>query len=256
MTGVTGVDSVSPAHAARRRPRLRWAAPVVLFVGVLLSGCAGIDADPQGLVAAASTSADPGGQERSDGPWTANDLRQEFEDFAAGLPGEVKVAWAPGGSHDKTQTLGTVRDEDAWSTAKVPLGVARLRLAGGKLDAKTADVLRRAIVNSDNGAARTLWRGLGTPEQAVSLMDKVVRDAADNTTMFSAEAYGRTSWTTSNQAQFAAGLPCIADGPTVLKLMDEIATEHRWGLANGSAPARFKGGWGLASMVSWSVSLA
>ncbi len=237
---VTVADAV---RARRGRGVRRWAAPLAVVVAGLLGGCAGIDPDPHGLVAAASTGSDAGGPR--DGRWTADELRGDFERFASKRPGEVAVAWAPVGSRHEAQTLGQVRDEDAWSTAKVPLGVARLRLAGGKLNEKTFDVLRRAITNSDNAAARILWQGLGTPEEAVALMEKVLRETGDETTTFSREAFGRSMWTVSNQAQFVAGLPCIADGPTVLDLMDEINPDHRWGLGAVNPQVQFKGGWGI-----------
>lgn len=238
--------SRAPARSARGRRRRAWAASFALVISGLIGGCAGIDPDPNGLVAAPSTAAGNDGLRR-DRPWTAAELKSDFDEFAAKLPGTVAVAWAAVGSRHATQSLGGIEDQDAWSTAKVPLGVARLRLAGGKFNEKTTEVLRDAITKSDNAAAKILWRGLGTPEEAVALMAKVARDTGDEVTTFSTAAFGRSTWTPANQAQFAAGLPCIPDGPTVLDLMDEIEKEHRWGLANASVPVQFKGGWGIGS---------
>ncbi len=241
---MTRHTSLAPARRARGRRRA-WAASVAVVIGGLVGGCAGIAPDPNGLVAASSAAGGDG--PRRDRPWTAEELRSDFEDFASKLPGTIAVAWAAVGSRHATQSLGAVEDQDAWSTAKVPLGVARLRLAGGKFNEKTTQVLRNAITKSDNAAAKILWRGLGTPDEAVALMAKVVRDAGDELTTFSTAAFGRSTWTPANQAQFAAGLPCIPDGPTVLDLMDEIEKEHRWGLANTDVPAQYKGGWGIGS---------
>lgn len=236
-----------PARSARsaRGRRRALAASLAVTIGCLAGGCAGIAPDPKALVSAAST--DGAGGPRRDRPWTADELRPEFDEFASKLPGTVAVAWAAVGSRHATQSLGAVEDQDAWSTAKVPLGVARLRLAGGKFNAKTTEVLRDAITKSDNAAALVLWRGLGTPSEAVALMEKVLRDAGDEVTTFSVAAFGRSTWTPANQAQFAAGLPCIPNGPTVLDLMDEIEKEHRWGLASASVPTQFKGGWGIGA---------
>lgn len=236
------VKSSAAATRSVRRPRRGWVAALAMTVGTLLGGCAGIAADPTGLVAAGSGAAGDQGRERA---WSADELRADFDDFASKLPGKLAIAWAAVGSRQSTQVLGSVTDQDAWSTAKVPLGVARLRLAGGKFNEKTTEVLRLAIQNSDNAAARILWRGLGTPTEAVALMDKMVRDAGDETTTFSEEGFGRSTWTVGDQAQFAAGLPCIQDGPPVLDLMGEIAPEHQWGLARSTKPSKYKGGWGI-----------
>jgi hypothetical protein len=225
------------ARGSRSRGLRAWL-PLTLAVATVISGCAGIQPDPR--VAVASS---PGGASAK--RLSADDLRKDFEDFAAKLPGEVALAWAAVGSRHEVQSLGSVRDEAAWSTAKVPLGVARLRLAGGKLNDKTSEVLRRAITRSDNAAAKTLWQGLGTPQQAVALMGKVVRDAGDEATSFNTAEFGLSPWTVPNQAQFAAGLPCIPDGPSVLDLMDEVIPQQSWGLGKTGLPAQFKGGWGI-----------
>lgn len=236
--------TVEPAVTARsdRRFRCTWAVSLALLFA-MLTGCAGIEPDPSG--SAASSDADSASGTRRDQARTADELRAEFAEFASKLPGEVAVAWAAVGSRQGTQSLGSVQDEDAWSTAKVPLAVARLRLAGGKFDERTTEVLRRAITNSDNEAAEVLWRGLGSPTKAVAILQRVLRDAGDEGTKFSSQAFGRSLWTTRDQAQFAAGLPCLPHGPTVLDLMDEITVEHRWGLANAALPAQYKGGWGI-----------
>lgn len=230
----------TPARSAgTRRPRRLLALLVV--PGMALTGCAGIDADPSARAEAAGGDT----QWQRDRPWTAQELGGQFDDLRSRLRGEIAISWAPVGSRGQVQSLGGIRDLDAWSTAKVPLGVARLRLAGGKLDDKTQEVLRRAIADSDNEASRVLWRGLGTEKQAVAIMDKVARDTGDEVTTFSTKAFGRSAWTMANQAQFAAGLPCIDQGPPVLDIMGNINPDHRWGLGATSLSVQFKGGWGI-----------
>lgn len=171
--------------------------------------------------------------------------RSSFARLAAELPGAEGVAVAPLGRDGRVQRLGTLESGVAWSTAKVPVAMAAIAAGRGS----DAD-LRQAITASDNAAAERLWTALGSGRAEAATAQ--LRAAGDRTTAIESErlrpgftAFGQTDWSVADQARFAAGMACTAEGAQVLGLMDAVVAGQRWGLGSaGAADAQFKGGWG------------
>lgn len=127
----------------------------------------------------------------------------------------------------------------AWSTIKVPIAIAALRQ-----DPTWHPAAAAAIQHSDNAAAESLWAAL-PPGAADDVLAEGDSPVAVNTEAVVPEfsVFGQTTWSTTQQARFAANLPCIAGSQEVLALMGQVAPAQAYGL--GRLPgARFKGGWG------------
>lgn len=128
-------------------------------------------------------------------------------------------------------TAGDNRPEPAFSTMKVPSGIIALR----NNPATYGDV-EASVIRSDNPASYRLNAVVPGPA-----LNDVIAEAGSRTTNTAAWRMG-TMWTTSDQAQFASGLRCVAGHEPVLEMMGRIIPEQRWGI--GRIPgARFKGGW-------------
>ncbi|MEL4504809.1 hypothetical protein AAEX63_08225 [Luteococcus sp. H138] len=176
-------------------------------------------------------------------------LVSSFPSLQARLSGPAGVAIVPVGGAGKPVVLGKLQTGAAWSTAKVPLAIAAL---GSAASASSGDV-RRAIIASDNEAADRLWHRIGGGQQAASAVDKVLRAGGDAVTLTQPavvrppySAFGQTSWALTNQASFAAHLPCMASGTQVLGLMRQVDGGQQWGLYRLGGAA-IKGGWGPSS---------
>lgn len=136
----------------------------------------------------------------------------------------------------------------AWSTAKVPVAMAALRVHPGP--GQTQEWAARAIRLSDNSAAEALWSSLGDSRAAGAATEEAIRALGDHVTRVQWQrvrppytAFGQTQWSLRDQAVAAAGLPCATDAAPVLALMGQIDPAQAFGL--GHVPgARFKGGWG------------
>jgi hypothetical protein len=141
-------------------------------------------------------------------------------------------------------SFGTWSTGVAWSTIKVPLAIAATRASAG-----SAELVTKAIAQSDNAAAETLWSRLGDPATAAKQVQAVIHDAGDTNTVVESRrlrpgytAFGQTQWPLIGQAQFAARLPRVPDSSAVVALMSNLTASQRWGLAAKGYPA--KGGWG------------
>jgi hypothetical protein len=152
----------------------------------------------------------------------------------------------PVGSSGAPISLGDWTSGPAWSTMKVPLAMASLRQGDSTSIAETVKI---AITESDNDAADTIWRGLGSPDVAAAKVDAVLREAGDPTQVQSKRsrpaysAFGQTDWSLENQTRFLATAACDERSAGVFDLMGQIASDQQWGL--GTIPgSRFKGGWG------------
>ncbi|MFD5869101.1 hypothetical protein ACFWGD_10905 [Corynebacterium sp. NPDC060344] len=176
----------------------------------------------------------------------SEELSAEIDDILADWGGEAGLAVvAPGVTGHGPQLAGNFLTGVAWSTSKVPIAIASVRLHGGADANVTA-----AISASDNAAAEAMWAGLGDPATAATAADYVLRDGGDVMTDINAErirpeftAFGQTQWALPDQARFAAGLTCISGAAPVVEAMGNIAADQRYGL--GTIPGvRFKGGWG------------
>jgi hypothetical protein len=177
-------------------------------------------------------------------PAAAPPLQASFSELAAAIPATIGIAIAPVGGNT-VSSFGAWSTGVAWSTIKVPLAIATLRVQGPSAAAS----VKKAITESDNAAAEQLWSELGPPEQAAQHVQAVLAQSGDATTIVESRrlrpgftAFGQTRWPLEHQAQFAARLPCLADTGNVIELMHNLIDAQRWGLAAGGAAA--KGGWG------------
>ncbi|GAB3703337.1 hypothetical protein [Corynebacterium nasicanis] len=207
----------------------RWWA--VLLTAALLPGCTipvGEDTpEPDVVVTVTETRAS-----RSEG----DTLEAAVREVLARYGGSAGVAVSDG---REIYTAGDMTAVPAWSTIKVPLAIAALRV-----DPEMAPSAAAAIRVSDNAAAETLWLASGAvgvdavlaEGQAGTVVNQEVRRPE-----FS--IFGQTAWSAADQARFAAHLPCIAGGEPVLQDMAAIDPSQSWGLGT-LAGARFKGGWG------------
>ena len=168
-------------------------------------------------------------------------VETSFAELSATAPAAVGIAIAAAG---RTYALGAWSTGVAWSTIKVPLAIAALRAGVG-----SSELVVNAITQSDNAAAEKLWSQLGEPAAAGQLVQAVIKDAGDTSTVVESRrllpgytAFGQTRWSLVAQAQFAAGLSGIPDATGVVDLMRNLCAEHCWGLAAKGFAA--KGGWG------------
>lgn len=217
-----------------------------LTVGVVLvsSSCAllaGTTDTAPATVAVHSTAADwrPSPTHR---PYA---LVTDFEKIESRLAGRVGLAVLPVGGGRAT-VLGEWDSGIAWSTIKVPLALAALRQdPEGSYAAAEA-----AITVSDNDAAQQLWESLGGGAEAAAAVQSVLDEAGAGRagvtpagTTLDETSFGSTEWSLTDQAEFAAQLPCLAGSETVGALMGSITPDQAWGLGR-FADAQFKGGWG------------
>ena len=128
-------------------------------------------------------------------------------------------------------TAGDNRPEPAFSTMKVPLAIAALRQSQAFYPDAEA-----AVTRSDNPAAHRMFG-----QVPAASYEGVIREAGARTTTPAGYQMG-TMWTTSDQAQFASGLRCVAGHEPVLDMMGRIVDYQHWGLGRIGG-ARFKGGW-------------
>jgi hypothetical protein len=167
-------------------------------------------------------------------------LDAEFEALTQSMPAKVGVAIASVAA--EAICFGGWSTGVAWSTIKVPLAIAALRA-----DLASPDQLTAAITRSDNAAAEEMWSQLG--DSAAQLVQSVIREAGDPVTVVESRRlrteytpFGQTRWPLADQARFAAGLSQVAGASSVVDLMQNLITDHRWGLAAKGFAA--KGGWG------------
>ena len=264
----------------RRTSSMLGAAPLLVFVVLLVGGCGGEHATTaaggdgslaraeqratqkeaeaqrlreqlQGLRAEqeepAAPTADAGG--RGDGTILPAAAHASFDALAHSLPGEVGIAVSPVGAGQPVESLGSLQSAIAWSTGKVPVAMAAIDAGVGS----TQD-LRAAITASDNAAAMNLWNALGGGSTAAAAADQELRAAGDTTTSIEARTlragftpFGQTRWTLTDQVRFTAGMACLDAGGQVLGLMHETIPAQRWGLGSAGVPAELKGGWGPGS---------
>lgn len=172
--------------------------------------------------------------------------RRSFARLEASLGGVSGVAVSGVGLDQPVTRAGSFQSAVAWSTSKVPVAMAAIAAGSAK-----QGPLTQAITASDNGAAETLWQGLGGGSKAASAATAQLRAAGDGTTEIQSRvlrsgftAFGQTTWTLGNQVTFTAGLPCSPAGQQVLGLMSRTIPAQRWGLGATAWSASIKGGWG------------
>jgi hypothetical protein len=147
--------------------------------------------------------------------------------------------------------MGTLREDVAWSTIKVPIALAIETRAEGRPSTSEQPLLARAISASDNAAAEALWGSLGTPTVAAAAVQTVLAKTGDTSTHVETRilrpgftSFGQTRWSLAEQQRFIAGLPCLPHAAPILSLMQQVIPDQRWGLGSLGASAQFKGGWG------------
>jgi hypothetical protein len=171
-------------------------------------------------------------------------LAASFDQMAATLPaGEVGVAIFDG---QRVTRYGSWTIGAAWSTIKVPLSIAALRVD----PAAAGPPVRQAISQSDNASADQLWTLLGDPASAAAAVEGVLREGGDAVTAVQQQQvrppyspYGQTIWAEDQAASFAFNLPCLTGAEPVLDAMRAVGYNQQWGLASLPRSA-VKGGWG------------
>lgn len=169
----------------------------------------------------------------------------------ARLTGTLRVrsaglAYAPLGDGLPT-LLGEWEAGPAWSTMKVPLGIAALDRSDS---ASVRQLVHRAITESDNQAAEALWSQLGGGRTAADAVDAVLATHGDDRTHTQSQRirppytpFGQTVWSLTDQVRFASALACSSQDQPVVDEMTHVVSAQQWGL--GRLPsATFKGGWG------------
>lgn len=183
-------------------------------------------------------------------PASAERLSADFSEFSGSVPAVVGLAAVAVGGDGTVLSLGQWDSGPAWSTSKVPLVLAKMQEGG---DRNITPAMSAAITQSDNDSAKEIWASMGTPQEAASKMDKILRAAGDPTDVEYRElraaegysAFGQTNWSLANQASFMSRIACDQQAVPLLDLMGQVEKDQRWGL--GTIPdTRFKGGWGPA----------
>lgn len=191
-------------------------------------------------------------------------LRASGRRIAAASGAAVGVAVRPLGP-GPSLTDGTLQVAAAWSTMKVPVILARYRLAESRHES-TGDLVARvtaAITESDNAAVQSLFNDiaarLGGVVPASAYVQEGLRAAGDTDTVVNTvqpaggfSTFGQTQWSLTDGLRFFRALAdgCLApqDGvQEILTLMGEITPSQRWGLGQArfaGASVQFKGGWG------------
>lgn len=176
-------------------------------------------------------------------------LQASWQELEPDLTGRVGVAIMAVGGTGEPVVLGDTTEGMAWSTIKVPIAVAAL---GAQPDsAPIAPLAEASITQSDNDAALSLWRSLGSSGQARETVNASLREAGDPSTEVGVHdelgttTFGQTSWDVVDQVRYTAGLACQDGTSEVIGHMQEVTPEHAWGLGAIDGVA-LKGGWGLA----------
>jgi len=162
--------------------------------------------------------------------------------------------------------VGPLQVGPAWSTMKVPVILARYRLAR-QLHQPSSTLGERvalAITESDNDAGSSLFGEIVSAEGGVVPASRYVQElleqAGDERTVVNAvpppggfSTFGQTRWTLSRGTLFYSALArgCLhpRDGSrAILRLMGEVVPSQGWGLGQarfqGASRVLFKGGWG------------
>lgn len=236
------------------RSRDSWTACIVLVIVVVVvlvaTGCSTVLVETPRATVTTVVSAPVQGGVADQAPAPEPDQPEPaaagaFDRIAATLPAGSGLAVSPVGRVDLLRTAGDIGTDVAWSTIKVPLAIAALRVSPG-----LSGVAEQAITVSDNAAAETLWSALGGEPGASAALEGVMAQAGDGFTRVPTSRlrpgfsiFGQTRWALGDQALFAAGVACMPDADAVLEMMARIDPSQQWGL--GRVPgARFKGGWG------------
>lgn len=175
------------------------------------------------------------------------ELRSAFEKVANNNAVSISVSWID--PRYGLLSIGAANESwPAWSTSKVPVALALTAQGRGQ---EYATAMSRALRNSDNDAAQTMWQALGqTNQERANAVTAILRRAGDTSTTVPATVsragftiFGQTLWSTPQQASFLWALPCMKGADQVVSNMQQVSGGQRWGLG-GLPGATFKGGWG------------
>lgn len=162
---------------------------------------------------------------------------------------------------------GNLTIGSAWSTIKVPLVLARYRLADVRHENRTTidRLAALALTESDNAAAAELFSQIEDAKGGLSAASRYVseelRAAGDRVTAINTvqpdfgpfSTYGQTQWSLAAGTTFYRQLARACVPPReaithVLALMGSVTPSQRWGIGAvtwaGARTVRFKGGWG------------
>lgn len=176
----------------------------------------------------------------------ATSLAAEFDRLEPGLHAVAGIALSAVGPGQDPMSLGQWQSGPAWSTIKVPLIIAALR---EEVPPQITGAMTAAITESDNAAAESIWDGLGTPAEAASKVEAVLRQTGDPTVVQSHRvrpefsASGQTDWPLTDQTRFTSAAVCDKENQPVFDLMGRVEPDQRWGIGT-VVGSRFKGGWG------------
>jgi hypothetical protein len=182
-------------------------------------------------------------------------LAADFDRLTAKLHAVAGLTVVAVGGRQASMALGHWQTGPAWSTIKVPLVIAALREARPP---KVTDAMTKAITESDNAAAESLWTALGDPAAAATKVDAVLRQAGDPTVVQSRKvrpeftAFGQTDWSLADQVRFLSVAVCDKANAPIFALMGRVEPDQRWGVGT-IQDARFKGGWGPSATGSYLV---
>jgi hypothetical protein len=188
---------------------------------------------------------------QSSAPSALTTSSESFSALSRRLGGSIGLAYAPVGLGHPAKSLGDLRVGVGWSTMKIPVAIATVKLAKDHPSQDTLRLMGLAITQSDNEAAMELWTRLGSGSAAAAQTQAVLREGGDTSTVVPAQRlrpgytpFGQANWSLAAQATFAASLPCMANTGPVLELMGQITPSQRWGIGTLDRTVAFKGGWG------------
>jgi hypothetical protein len=206
--------------------------------------------------AAAMSAAAPDPTTVSAGDPAVASLQADFAQFEPTLHAQAGIAIGAVGSTNAPTTLGDWQTGPAWSTIKIPLALAALR----QDDSHTiTDPMKAAITESDNAAAESIWATLGSPVEAATKVQDVLKGTGDQDTIVPSEKrraqftiFGQTDWSLTHQVQFISSAFCDNANTPILALMGQIEPGQSWGLGT-IAGTQFKGGWGPSTTGNYLV---
>lgn len=185
--------------------------------------------------------------------WSAPRSWQARVEAAAGQElGGAAIASVSGGP---VASAGPWTQDAAWSAIKMPLLAAYIAETGPLAGADRA-LARRLIVDSDNGAANTLFLRLGDPSAGREAVQRVLRRGGDSRTTVDASAPdGHRTFTWLGQTRWS-----VADGTGAYRalaagaLAGPAVTRELLGLLGDASAAAMP--WGLRAVVPAGTPLA
>ena len=173
-------------------------------------------------------------------------------------------------SDGKLVESGNLYIGPAWSTLKVPLVMARVRLAESKRESASdmtaiREAAMSAITQSDNYAAARLFDALesrtgGLLPASRYIQSQLALGLSTGTQVTTAppppgafSTWGQTQWSLDEGTNYFRQLarhcvPTATGTRLVLSLMQQIVPDQRWGIGSvtwpGASVVAFKGGWG------------